>query len=178
MMLCAPVSGTIGAQKVFRISQAAQGQNFRGRRSNADRMILSSEPLKPIFTAHLFPALEARLIELLRSLSADDWEKQTLAPKWKVKDIGTPPGHRNARTRRGAPRVQTRKLKKADAGKTSDADRHPQRRGRPCLSAAPSRRVDRQNGGGLEGARRLRPGARSVRSSGVSGELGRRGGVA
>jgi uncharacterized protein (TIGR03083 family) len=43
--------------------------------------------LPPIFTAHLFPDLEARLIELLRSLSPEDWEKQTLAPKWKVKDV-------------------------------------------------------------------------------------------
>jgi uncharacterized protein (TIGR03083 family) len=47
----------------------------------------NAEPLQPIFTAHLFPALEARLIELLRSLAPDDWEKQTLAPKWKVKDV-------------------------------------------------------------------------------------------
>ena len=45
------------------------------------------EPLQPIFTAHLFPKLEAKLIELLRSLSPEDWEKQTLAPKWKVKDV-------------------------------------------------------------------------------------------
>src|ERR1700721_922132 len=45
------------------------------------------EPLEPIFTAHLFPGLEARLIELLRSLAPEDWEKQTLAPKWKVKDV-------------------------------------------------------------------------------------------
>lgn len=43
--------------------------------------------LPPIFTAHLFPGLEAKLIELLRSLKAEDWEKQTLAPKWKVKDV-------------------------------------------------------------------------------------------
>ncbi len=43
--------------------------------------------LPPIFTAQLFPALEAKLIELLRSLAPDDWEKQTLAPKWKVKDV-------------------------------------------------------------------------------------------
>jgi uncharacterized protein (TIGR03083 family) len=43
--------------------------------------------LPPIFTAHLFPALEAKLIELLRSLVPDDWEKQTLAPGWKVKDV-------------------------------------------------------------------------------------------
>jgi|SRR5579872_3216342 len=45
------------------------------------------EPLPPIFTAHLFPKLEGMLIELLRSLGPQDWEKQTLAPKWKVKDV-------------------------------------------------------------------------------------------
>jgi uncharacterized protein (TIGR03083 family) len=45
------------------------------------------EPLQPIFTAHLFPKLEGMLIELLRSLTSQDWEKQTLAPKWKVKDV-------------------------------------------------------------------------------------------
>jgi uncharacterized protein (TIGR03083 family) len=43
--------------------------------------------LQPIFTADLFPGLEAKLIELLRSLAPEDWEKQTLAPKWKVKDV-------------------------------------------------------------------------------------------
>jgi uncharacterized protein (TIGR03083 family) len=50
-------------------------------------MIPSNEALKPIHTAQFFAGLEARLIELLRSLSPDDWEKQTLAPKWKVKDV-------------------------------------------------------------------------------------------
>src|ERR1700733_8971266 len=50
-------------------------------------MNCSSESLAPIFTAHLFPALEARLLDLLRSLSPEDWEAQTLAPKWKVKDV-------------------------------------------------------------------------------------------
>jgi len=45
------------------------------------------ELLPPIFTVQLFPALEAKLIELLRSLAPDDWEKQTLAPKWKVNDV-------------------------------------------------------------------------------------------
>ncbi len=43
--------------------------------------------LEPIFTAHLFPKLEGMLIELLRSLTPKDWEKQTVAPKWKVKDV-------------------------------------------------------------------------------------------
>jgi len=43
--------------------------------------------LQPIFTAPLFPKLEGKLIELLRSLSPQDWEKQTVAPRWKVKDV-------------------------------------------------------------------------------------------
>ena len=43
--------------------------------------------LGPLLTAHLFPALDARLIDLLRSLSPDDWERQTIAPKWTVKDV-------------------------------------------------------------------------------------------
>src|SRR5712672_264195 len=45
------------------------------------------EPLQPILTAHLFPKLDGMLIELLRSLGPEDWEKQTVSPKWKVKDV-------------------------------------------------------------------------------------------
>ena len=45
------------------------------------------EPLKPILTAHLFPKVDGLLFELLRSLSPEDWEKQTVSPKWKVKDV-------------------------------------------------------------------------------------------
>jgi uncharacterized protein (TIGR03083 family) len=51
-------------------------------------MDASVKSLPPIFTAQLFPKLEAKLIELLYSLTPGDWEKQTLAPKWKVKDVG------------------------------------------------------------------------------------------
>lgn len=43
--------------------------------------------LPPIFTAHLFSKLEGMLIELLRSLAPDDWERQTVSPRWKVKDV-------------------------------------------------------------------------------------------
>src|SRR6516225_7615852 len=43
--------------------------------------------LEPILTAHLFPTLDARLIDLLRSLAADDWERQTIAQRWNVKDV-------------------------------------------------------------------------------------------
>jgi len=41
----------------------------------------------PILTAHLFPKLRTNLVELLRSLERDDWNRQTLAPKWKVRHV-------------------------------------------------------------------------------------------
>ena len=50
-------------------------------------MPANASSLEPILVAHLYPKVEARLLELLRSLSPEDWEKQTLAPKWKVKDV-------------------------------------------------------------------------------------------
>jgi uncharacterized protein (TIGR03083 family) len=43
--------------------------------------------LGPIFVVDLFPKLDSRLIELLRSLSPADWERQTIAPLWRVKDV-------------------------------------------------------------------------------------------
>lgn len=46
-----------------------------------------SGPLAPILTAHLFPKIEGLLIELLRSLEPADWDRQTIAPKWRVKDV-------------------------------------------------------------------------------------------
>ena len=45
------------------------------------------EPLKPILTAQLFPKLDGMLLDLLRSLAPADWEKQTVSPRWKVKDV-------------------------------------------------------------------------------------------
>ena len=41
----------------------------------------------PVATIQLFAALDELLIELLESLSPEDWHKQTLAPDWKVKDV-------------------------------------------------------------------------------------------
>ncbi|MBU2903894.1 maleylpyruvate isomerase N-terminal domain-containing protein [Arenibacter algicola] len=35
----------------------------------------------------LIPELDKMLLELVDGLSAEDWEKQTIAPKWKVKDV-------------------------------------------------------------------------------------------
>src|SRR6476660_7768892 len=43
--------------------------------------------LPPILTAHLFPKIEGLLVEILGSLTAEEWELQTVAPKWKVKDV-------------------------------------------------------------------------------------------
>jgi len=43
--------------------------------------------LGPIFVVDLFPKLDSKLIELLRSLSSSDWERQTIAPLWRVKDV-------------------------------------------------------------------------------------------
>jgi len=43
--------------------------------------------LGPILTAHLLPKIERLLIELLQSLSPDDWEAQTIVAPWKVKDV-------------------------------------------------------------------------------------------
>jgi uncharacterized protein (TIGR03083 family) len=40
-----------------------------------------------ILTKDLFPVLDQMLIELLRSLPEQDWNRQTLAPHWKVKDV-------------------------------------------------------------------------------------------
>jgi hypothetical protein len=43
--------------------------------------------LSPILTAHLFKGLDARLLELLRSLSADEWRRPTIVPKWNVQQV-------------------------------------------------------------------------------------------
>jgi uncharacterized protein (TIGR03083 family) len=43
--------------------------------------------VKPIFTAHLFPLIDARLIELLRSLEPSEWDLPTIVPSWKVRDV-------------------------------------------------------------------------------------------
>jgi len=41
----------------------------------------------PIQAIHLFSELDILLIELLKSLDHSDWEKQTIAPQWKVHDV-------------------------------------------------------------------------------------------
>ncbi len=43
--------------------------------------------IEPIITSHLFPKLDEVLIQLLKSLSSEDWNKKTIVPKWTIKDI-------------------------------------------------------------------------------------------
>jgi uncharacterized protein (TIGR03083 family) len=45
------------------------------------------QELRPVFAAQLLPRVDGLLVELLRSLDAGDWEAQTVAPRWKVKDV-------------------------------------------------------------------------------------------
>lgn len=43
--------------------------------------------LPTLHTAHLFPVLDQHLVSLLHSLTPLDWEKATVAPKWRVRDV-------------------------------------------------------------------------------------------
>jgi uncharacterized protein (TIGR03083 family) len=45
------------------------------------------DPLPPIDAAPLLPIVEAHLLELLRSLSPEDWQRPTLAPRWNVREV-------------------------------------------------------------------------------------------
>lgn len=51
-----------------------------------------ASPLKapaPLDTAPLFPGLHAELIALLRGLAPEDWNRPTLAPAWRVRDVAS-----------------------------------------------------------------------------------------
>jgi len=41
----------------------------------------------PILCAHLLRKVDAELIGLLGALSAEEWDLQTIAPRWKVRDV-------------------------------------------------------------------------------------------
>lgn len=45
------------------------------------------QSLPVVSTAQLFPVLDAHLLRLLRSLTLADWERPTLAPQWRVRDV-------------------------------------------------------------------------------------------
>jgi uncharacterized protein (TIGR03083 family) len=41
----------------------------------------------PILCAHLLRKVDRHLIDLLQSLTTDEWDLQTIAPRWKVRDV-------------------------------------------------------------------------------------------
>lgn len=43
--------------------------------------------LDPILCAHLLRRVDGKLIDLLRSLTPGEWDLQTIAPLWKVRDV-------------------------------------------------------------------------------------------
>jgi uncharacterized damage-inducible protein DinB len=45
------------------------------------------EQLEKINAVNLMPQLDKMLFKLLEELAPEDWNKQTLAPKWVVKDV-------------------------------------------------------------------------------------------
>ena len=50
-------------------------------------MSFQSSGTGPILCAPLLRKVDEKLIELLRSLSPSEWEAQTVAPRWKVRDV-------------------------------------------------------------------------------------------
>jgi len=46
-----------------------------------------SNRLDPILSAHLLRRVDEKLIDLLRSLEPREWDLQTVAPLWKVRDV-------------------------------------------------------------------------------------------
>ena len=42
---------------------------------------------EPILCAHLLRRVDGKLIDLLRSLTPEEWDLQTVAPLWKVRDV-------------------------------------------------------------------------------------------
>lgn len=50
---------------------------------------MKSPEIVPIKTLHLFPILDDLLIQLLKSLTEDEWNATTVAKRWSVKDIAS-----------------------------------------------------------------------------------------
>lgn len=50
-------------------------------------MSSQSSGCAPILCAHLLRKVDERLIELLGSLASGEWDRQTIAPLWKVRDV-------------------------------------------------------------------------------------------
>ncbi|QOG01598.1 maleylpyruvate isomerase N-terminal domain-containing protein [Flavobacterium sp. MDT1-60] len=50
---------------------------------------MKAPEIVPIETLHLFPILDELLIELLKSLTEEEWNAKTVCKKWTVKDIAS-----------------------------------------------------------------------------------------
>lgn len=48
---------------------------------------MTAKPNIPIDAVHLLPVLDSKLIELLKSLTAEEWHLPTIAKLWTVKDV-------------------------------------------------------------------------------------------
>jgi uncharacterized protein (TIGR03083 family) len=45
------------------------------------------QPVEPVYTADLFSEINSHLIQLLKSLSAEEWQQPTICDPWTVKDL-------------------------------------------------------------------------------------------
>ncbi len=50
-------------------------------------MLSECDSPEPILSAHLLRKVDEKLIDLLHSLRPDEWDLQTTAPRWKVRDV-------------------------------------------------------------------------------------------
>lgn len=48
---------------------------------------MTTETQPPIDVVHLLPALDSKLMELLKSLTPEEWDQPTIAKLWTVKDV-------------------------------------------------------------------------------------------
>jgi uncharacterized protein (TIGR03083 family) len=68
------------------VAVAFRRKNRSGEISFIDMRDESTAP-DPILCAHLLRRVDERLIELLSSLAPGEWDLQTIAPLWKVRDV-------------------------------------------------------------------------------------------
>jgi uncharacterized protein (TIGR03083 family) len=54
---------------------------------NQSPVSIQSDGLDPILCAHLLRKVDEKLIDLFRSLKPTEWDLQTIAPLWKVRDV-------------------------------------------------------------------------------------------
>lgn len=50
-------------------------------------LVMPHESLQPVLCAHLLRRVDEKLIDLLNSLAPSEWDLQTIAPMWKVRDV-------------------------------------------------------------------------------------------